>query len=246
MWKFGAITGTIVDEAGDPVVGTRVAAMPRMFVAGRRRVTPGPTATTDDRGMFRIAGLDPGAYVIMVPSVQTTVPTEVMESFFSGTPITDAKRVELGREFNLIGSAIAPAGSQFAMKAGSQTFSLPAGTLTPIVSATGIMIYPTTYYPAAASAGQAAVITLRSGEERSGIDLQVRPVRGVRVSGSDHRARRSVGHDRCQAAIGRQRRGHRAARRGDDDHRRNRRLYVCRRPGRTVRFCASSACRARR
>ena len=184
MWKFGAITGTIVDEAGDPVVGTRVAAMPRIFVAGRRRVTPGPTATTDDRGMFRIAGLHPGAYVIMVPSVQTTVPTEVMESFFSGTPITDAKRVELGREFNMIGSAIAPAGSQFAMKAGSQTFSLPAGTLTPIVSATGIMIYPTTYYPAAASAGQAAVITLRSGEERSGIDLQVRPVRGVRVSGT--------------------------------------------------------------
>src|SRR4249919_1131210 len=24
MWKFGAIAGTIVDEAGDPVVGTRV------------------------------------------------------------------------------------------------------------------------------------------------------------------------------------------------------------------------------
>jgi Carboxypeptidase regulatory-like domain len=184
MWKFGAITGTILDEAGDPVVGTRVSAMPKTFVAGRRRVKPGPTTTTDDRGIYRIGGLTPGDYVIMVPSTQTTVPTDVMESFFSGTPITDAKRMELGRELNLIGSAIAPAGSQFAMKAGAQTFSLQPGTMTPIVSATGTMIYPTAYYPAAATAGQAAVITLRSGEERGGIDLQVRPVRGVRVSGT--------------------------------------------------------------
>ena len=154
------------------------------FVAGRRRFTNGASAETDDRGAYRIAGLTPGDYVVMVPSTQTSVPTDVMESFFTGTPISDAKRVELGREFNGIGSAIAPAGSSFAMKARDQTFSLPPGTLTPIVTATGTLVYPTQFYPAAASTSQAATITVRSGEERGAIDLQIRPVRGVRVSGT--------------------------------------------------------------
>jgi uncharacterized protein (DUF2141 family) len=184
MWKYAAITGSIVDEAGDPVVGTRVQALQKTFVASRRRFTPGPAAATDDRGMYRIAGLTPGEYLVMVPSTQTAVPTDVMESFFTGTPISDARRRELGRELNGIGSAIAPAGSPYAMKAGGQTFSLQPGTLTPIVTATGILVYPTAYYPSAATAGQATAVPLRSGEERGGIDLQLRPLRGVRVSGT--------------------------------------------------------------
>ena len=84
----------------------------------RRRSSPagavsraGPVAVTDDRGAYRIAGLTPGEYVVVVPSTQTSVPTDVMESFFTGTPISDAKRAGLAREMNAIGSAIAPAGS---------------------------------------------------------------------------------------------------------------------------------------
>jgi uncharacterized protein (DUF2141 family) len=184
MWKYGAIAGTIVDEAGDPVVDTRVQALQKTFVAGRRRFTPGSVAVTDDRGMYRLAGLTPGDYIVMAPSTQTAVPTDVMESFFTGTPTSDARRMELGREMNAIGSAIAPAGSQYAMKAGGQTLSLPSGTLTPIVTGTGIMVYPTAYYPSAATANQAGTVPVRSGEERSGIDLQIRPVRGVSVSGT--------------------------------------------------------------
>ena len=183
MWKFAAISGAIADEAGDPVVGTRVQALQKAFVAGRRRFTLGPVAVTDDRGAYRIAGLTPGEYVVVVPSTHTSVPTDVMESFFTGTPIGEAARVDLTREMSAIGSAIAPAGSAFAMKAGGQTFSLQPGTLTPIVSATGIMVYPTAYYPAAVTPGQAATIAVRSGDERTGIDLQISPVRGVRVSG---------------------------------------------------------------
>jgi uncharacterized protein (DUF2141 family) len=183
MWKFAAISGAIADEAGDPVVGTRVQALQKSFVAGRRRFTLGPVAVTDDRGAYRIAGLTPGEYVVVVPSTHTSVPTDVMESFFTGTPIAEAARVDLTREMSAIGSAIAPAGSAFAMKAGGQTFSLQPGTLTPIVSATGIMIYPTSYYPAAVTPSQATTIAVRSADERTGIDLQISPVRGVRVSG---------------------------------------------------------------
>jgi hypothetical protein len=184
MWKYGAITGTIVDEAGDPVVGTRVSVLQKTFIASRRRFKPGPAGVTDDRGMYRIAGLTPGDYVVMVPSTQIAVPTDVMESFFNGAPISEARRMELGRELNDIGSSIAPSGSQFAMRAGGQTFSLAPGTLTQIASGNGFLVYPTASYPAAATPGQAAVIAIRSGEERTGVDLQVRPVRGVRVAGT--------------------------------------------------------------
>jgi len=54
----------------------------------------------------------------------------------------------------------------------------------PPPSPTGRMaVYPTTYFPAAATAGAATQITLEGGEERTGITIAVRPVPAVRVSG---------------------------------------------------------------
>lgn len=184
MWKFGAIGGTIVDESGDPVVGTRVASFMRTWIAGRRRYTAGPTGVTDDRGVYRIAGLMPGEYAIAVPSTQTAVPSEVMDSFFGGVPLGDAKRMELSRELNAIGSAIAPSGSQYAMNVAGQTMTLAPGTLAPAATANGVLVYPTLFYPAAATAAQATAVEITSGEERSNVDLLVRPARGVRVSGT--------------------------------------------------------------
>src|SRR5262249_43905613 len=43
--------------------------------------------------------------------------------------------------------------------------------------------YQTTFYPSASAPSQATAITLRSGEERSGADLQLRLVPTLRVSG---------------------------------------------------------------
>ena len=86
MWKHGVIAGTVVDEAGEPVVGVAVRALIKDVVAGRTRygnmeVIPElvPTATTDDRGMFRLSQLMPGTYVVLVPSTQTTVPAAFLE-----------------------------------------------------------------------------------------------------------------------------------------------------------------------
>jgi hypothetical protein len=184
MWRFGAIGGTVVDESGDPVVGTRVASYGRTWIAGRQRYVSGPSAMTDDRGVYRIAGLTPGEYVIAVPSTQTAVPSDVMDSFFGGAPLSDAKRVEVSRELNAIGSVIAPSGSPFAIDVAGQTMTLPPGTLAPAATASGILVYPTLFYPAATTAAQATPVTIKSGEERTNVDLLVRPARGVRVTGT--------------------------------------------------------------
>jgi hypothetical protein len=45
-------------------------------------------------------------------------------------------------------------------------------------------VYRTTFYPGATSIMEAQVVTLRSGEDRTGVDFQLRPVPSVRVSGT--------------------------------------------------------------
>ena len=55
MWKHAAISGTIVDEAGEPVIGVPVRAMRRTTaLIGRRRFVNAGTSSTDGRGMYRI------------------------------------------------------------------------------------------------------------------------------------------------------------------------------------------------
>ena len=46
----------------------RVQVFPRWFVAGRKRYSAGASAATDDRGMYRIANLEPGDYAVGVPA----------------------------------------------------------------------------------------------------------------------------------------------------------------------------------
>jgi hypothetical protein len=184
MWRHGVITGTVLDEAGEPVIGIRVQAFLGSHVAGRRRYGPGASATTDDRGVYRIAQLLPGEYLVAVPSKQTSIPTEVMDVFFAGGS-TRAQRDELGREMKEIDAAVVPAGSRYATNVGDVTIPLEPGTATPTSQANGALsIYPSAFYPAASSAAQAAAVAVRSGEERGNIDVQLHVEKSARVSGS--------------------------------------------------------------
>jgi hypothetical protein len=69
MAKGAAITGRITDELGDPVVGALVT-VAYTSVAGREASVVAATSRlgwmTDDRGEYRIGGLPPGRYVLMV------------------------------------------------------------------------------------------------------------------------------------------------------------------------------------
>jgi hypothetical protein len=66
--RGSVISGKIVDDGGDPVAGTMVAAVRYQFVSGARRLVPaaseGSTDRTDDQGGFRLYGLPPGDYFI--------------------------------------------------------------------------------------------------------------------------------------------------------------------------------------
>jgi hypothetical protein len=183
VWKYAAIAGTVVDEAGEPVVGVGVRALVKNVVAGRTQygnmdVIPElvPAATTDDRGIFRLSQLIPGTYVVVVPSTHTTLPAAALaqantelrsDLFFSGVT-----------EITLLGQ---PRTQQIGDVALMSSSRVP---IPPTPSATGRMeTYRTTYFPAAAAAAAATQIAIGPGEERGDVTIALQPVPAVRVSG---------------------------------------------------------------
>lgn len=67
MAPLGAVGGRVLDEEGEPVQGVQVSLLRRSWVSGQLRWAPfAAPALTDDRAVFRVGGLMPGSYVLMV------------------------------------------------------------------------------------------------------------------------------------------------------------------------------------
>jgi 5-hydroxyisourate hydrolase-like protein (transthyretin family) len=62
--RTGSISGTVRDDAGDPVVGMPVRAFRKIVMNLRPTAASGPPVLTDDRGEYRLHGLVPGEYVV--------------------------------------------------------------------------------------------------------------------------------------------------------------------------------------
>jgi protocatechuate 3,4-dioxygenase beta subunit len=62
--RGSVITGRILDEDGEPLLGANVRAMRYQYVQGQQRIVPAGVGQTDDRGQYRIYGLMPGNYFV--------------------------------------------------------------------------------------------------------------------------------------------------------------------------------------
>jgi len=178
------ISGTVVDEAGEPAVGVRVMLLSRIGLTSRGFWQRGG-ADTDDRGMFRISAA-PGEYLVMVPSTQAGVPVSVISAYDSLRQ-SGQKTNELQRELNAAGmtTGLAPPsapGSREVVDVGSSMHRVDAVSRPPR-SAGGLWVYPTLFYGATSSPLRAELIDLGPGEERAGVNIQLRPVAAARVSG---------------------------------------------------------------
>lgn len=191
LWKFAAISGTVTDEAGEPMVGIAVRVMSRTVMAGKQKFVPGATGRTDDRGLYRIASLIPGDYAVVVPSTQVSAPESIVDlrRRSAAAPPTPAE-TELSRSlsFSTNTATLFQIERNEGTRVGTLAFlSSGAGAragVGPAPSDAGrIHVYPTTYYPAASTAAEASLITLQSGEERLGADLHMALVPTSRVSG---------------------------------------------------------------
>ncbi len=186
MWKYGAIGGTVLDEAGEPIVGVTVRAINRSYTTGQARTIgiplgSGLPATTDDRGVYRISTLVPGDYVVVLPSTQTTLPAAVATTAFeaAGQSPLLTEIFAASPEFRPLGTARSQQIGDFVLTTLSRVAIPPA----PAPSG-AFNVYQTIFYPSAVKAADATPISLKSGEERNDVDFQLRPVPTVRVSGT--------------------------------------------------------------
>jgi len=69
--RGSVVTGHVYDEDGEPMVGAQVRVMRFQYVQGERRLVPAGAETSDDRGEFRVYGLQPGTYYVAATSMQT-------------------------------------------------------------------------------------------------------------------------------------------------------------------------------
>ena len=176
LWRTGSISGRVTDERGEPLVGVAVRVFSTANVSGHQQFVAGDIATTDDLGTYRIGGLLPGKYSVAVLSVQSTV----LQSTSETTPTLAIGQLATGgiggsRGTTVSGPAIDVDGRHRLVVT---NFATP-----PPPSAKEARAYPATFYPGVGTVADAATLDISYNDTRTGIDIQVRPVPAVRVSG---------------------------------------------------------------
>ncbi len=167
LWRLGGISGRVVDEQGEPLVSIPVRVLTRVPVAGTVRWAAGPTVRTDDRGMYRVAGLTRGSYLVNVPSVQSSVPVDTPAHAVAGHPPNQST------------AFIAPPRVVGIESEGSLVV-LDHYATPPPASRT---VYAIAYYPNTTTLADATTVDLADSEEKHNVDFVLRPVPTARVSG---------------------------------------------------------------
>ncbi|HVQ40696.1 MAG TPA: carboxypeptidase-like regulatory domain-containing protein [Vicinamibacterales bacterium] len=182
LWKNAAIMGTVQDDGGEPAIGLTVQAMSRIVLAGRARYVPAGSGRTDDRGAYRIASMQPGDYIVVIPQAPAAVPAAMMDTMMKGLGGGDMSgmmgMLDLASSGVNIGAAM-----QGGVRLGNYMVASVSGA-PPILAADGkLFVYQTAFYPGVAVPVQAEVITLKSGDERGDVNFQLRLTPTARVSG---------------------------------------------------------------
>jgi protocatechuate 3,4-dioxygenase beta subunit len=118
----GVITGTVLDDAGEPMAGAIVQALRPRYVKGIRQLAATSSRdVTDDLGQFRLFGVAPGTYTVSATAsdgrsevIRLAAANSVgsVATYYPGTLIaTDARpvQVETGTEVSGLSFAIVPA-----------------------------------------------------------------------------------------------------------------------------------------
>lgn len=183
IWRPGVIGGTVLDDNGDPLVGVEVRAIRQTFVAGRRQSVNPIRQKTNDLGEYRFPDLVPGDYIVAVLASVVSEPPSFAGAIRAGG--------ETPRSYLQTMTAVGTAPIVFGRATGVTSPDRPlVGSLAHLPgmpSGEGVWAtYPTTYHPNTLVQGQAAVVRVASGEVRDAVDIGVRLVPTLQVSGVLH------------------------------------------------------------
>jgi hypothetical protein len=175
VWKYGVLSGVVVDEAGEPAVDFQVRAVRRQMVAGRARLQFGAVARTNDLGEFRLAGLMPGDYTVFVPAEVASGPA----AFGAGNPPTEWMQTMTG-----IGTAPVVFDREIGVSsADGRAMLTSASPLADAPGSTGWLAAPPTFLGGGMSAAS-VFVHVDSGQERGGLAVPIRRVATQSISGT--------------------------------------------------------------
>jgi protocatechuate 3,4-dioxygenase beta subunit len=166
--KGGVITGTLLDEHGEPPPGVNVRALRYAMRNGERVLQQAENAQTDDRGIYRIYGLPPGEYIVTA----TPRNTNLSQALQRVRAEVDLMR----RQAESLTQAGDAAAAQRMMERVTAIQSQVPQDDQPVG-------YAPVYFPGTTNTTGASVVTLGMSEERAGIDFQLQLVRIARVEG---------------------------------------------------------------
>lgn len=194
MPKGGVVTGVVMDEYGEPSPGTSVRALRMVMRTGEKRLESAGTSTTDDRGQYRIYGLQPGQYIVTAQprntglgGLQVSVAAEIENAL-------QQMQQQLGR-----GGAGGPAGlggrgagpgrggqlgdllQGMAGGRGQQVLEQLQQQLDPDGQAA--VGYAPVFFPGTTSPSAATTVDVVVGQERYGVDFQLQLVSTSNVAG---------------------------------------------------------------
>lgn len=115
MERAGVVSGRVIDETGEPVASAQVWLQQMRFYEGRRKLVPLASARSDDTGLYRIASIAPGDYLVVAyfretwASDDNTQTLGYAPSYFPGAANpADAQRVRVaaGQEAGAIDIAL--------------------------------------------------------------------------------------------------------------------------------------------
>jgi carboxypeptidase family protein len=184
LWRYGSITGTVFDESGEPAVNVSVRLVRLVLRNGKRQLQPSNGMQTDDRGRYRFGSLGPGDYLIALPQTVTSVPTTVADMYNDLQQKGGQASADFSRKLNEAGAPFPDmAGTRVKGQLVQNTGFLRGSAVLPATDGRAYA-YQTVFHPSAVLSTDAVVIALSSGLDRDGIDLQIRPVPVVSVSGT--------------------------------------------------------------
>jgi hypothetical protein len=167
MLRGAVITGTVMGPEGDPQPFAQIRAWRYAMTNGFKRLQQTGGGSTDDRGMYRLSGLQPGQYLVSA--------TPSSSDLMSERTMADSNAVE---------RAIASGAAKPPTAPGLPPFVEVHVTAQPMNPSEGPPGFLQTFYGGTLVASQATMIEIAGNEERPGIDIQVIPVPAATIQGS--------------------------------------------------------------
>ena len=166
--RGGVLTGTVLDENGEATPGTSVRAMRFVTQNGRRTLQSSGGGNTDDRGIYRIYGLQPGDYVVCATP--------------RNNQVGDFDRVRAELAGLRQAADVAARGGEVEARAIQERMAAVRDSM-PQADET-LAGYAPVCYPGTTTPAEATAVPLAAGEERPGVDFQLRLVPMARVEGT--------------------------------------------------------------